>query len=153
MKWMLLVLIYGTIPVKTGLLFDTIDDCLKAEEQMRDTYRRTYDAWQAWAEANPKEAQYPDSQKFMWRRDGMETTGRACPTPTNRHLLNDPSAGPSGQHARLLLEQSRMRDLGRFWPGSHLAPRSNPENQRPIGDLDACKSSFAITMSIRPFGR
>ena len=31
MKWMLLVLIYGTIPVKTGLLFDTIDDCLKAE--------------------------------------------------------------------------------------------------------------------------
>ena len=79
MKWMLLVLIYGTIPVKTGLVFDTIDDCLKAEEQMRDTYRRTYDAWQAWAEANPKEAQYPDSQKFMWRRDGMETTGTCMP--------------------------------------------------------------------------
>lgn len=44
MKWMLLVLIYGTIPVKTGLLFDTIEDCLKAEEAMRDSYVRTYNA-------------------------------------------------------------------------------------------------------------
>jgi hypothetical protein len=40
MKWMLLVLIYGTIPVETGLVFDTIDDCLKAEEQMRGEYAR-----------------------------------------------------------------------------------------------------------------
>ena len=54
MKWMLLVLIYGTIPVKTGLLFDTIDDCLKAEEQMRDSYIRTYNSWLTWAQANPK---------------------------------------------------------------------------------------------------
>ena len=40
MKWMLLVLIYGTIPVKTGLVFGTIDECLKAEEQMRGEYTR-----------------------------------------------------------------------------------------------------------------
>jgi hypothetical protein len=79
MKWMLLVLIYGTIPVKTGLLFDTIDDCLKAEEAMRDTYVRTYNAWETWAKANPDEAHYPDIQKFMWRRDGMESTGTCIP--------------------------------------------------------------------------
>src|SRR5262249_55587473 len=36
MKWTLLVLIY----VKTELVFDTIDDCLKAEEQMRGEYAR-----------------------------------------------------------------------------------------------------------------
>jgi hypothetical protein len=79
MKWMLLVLIYGTIPVKTGLVFDTIDECLKAEEQMRGEYARVYNAWRTWAEANPKEAQYPDSQKFNWRRDGLETTGTCIP--------------------------------------------------------------------------
>ena len=48
----------------------------KAEEEMRNSYIRTYNAWQAWAEANPKETHYPDIQKFMWRRDGMETTFR-----------------------------------------------------------------------------
>ena len=89
MKWMLLVLIYGTIPVKTGLLFDTIDDCLKAEEQMRDSYIRTYNAWQTWAKANPSEAHYPDSQKFMWRRDGMETTGTCIPHAEHPHPRND----------------------------------------------------------------
>jgi hypothetical protein len=68
-----------TIPVKTELLFDTIDDCLKAEEQMRGEYARVYNSWHAWAEANQKEAQYPDSQKFNWRRDGMETTGTCIP--------------------------------------------------------------------------
>ncbi len=75
MKWMLLVLIYGTIPVKTGLVFGTIDECLKAGEQMRGEYTRVYNAWRSWAEANPKDSQYPDSQKFNWRRHGMETTG------------------------------------------------------------------------------
>ena len=86
MKWMLLVLIYGTIPVKTGLLFDTIDDCLKAEEQMRDSYIRTYNSWLTWAQANPSEAHYPDSQKFMWRRDGMETTGTLDPPCRARRI-------------------------------------------------------------------
>jgi hypothetical protein len=41
MKWMLLVLIFGTIPVETGLLFDNIEDCLKAEETMRAEYTRS----------------------------------------------------------------------------------------------------------------
>jgi hypothetical protein len=79
MKWMLLVLIFGTIPVKTELLFDSIEDCLKSEEQMRKEYARVYNDWHAWAEAHPKEANYPDSQKFMWRRDGMETTATCIP--------------------------------------------------------------------------
>ena len=79
MKWMLLVLIFGTIPVKTELLFDSIEDCLKSEEQMRKEYARVYNDWHAWAQAHPKEANYPDSQKFMWRRDGMETTATCIP--------------------------------------------------------------------------
>ena len=46
---------------------------------MRDSYIRTYNSWLTWAQANPSEAHYPDSQKFMWRRDGMETTGTCIP--------------------------------------------------------------------------
>jgi hypothetical protein len=46
---------------------------------MRGEYARVYNSWHAWAEANQKEAQYPDSQKFNWRRDGMETTGTCIP--------------------------------------------------------------------------
>ena len=72
MKWMLLVLIYGTIPVKTGLLFDTIDDCLKAEEEMRNSYIRTYNTWETWAKANPSEAHYRRHPEIHVapRRDG-----------------------------------------------------------------------------------
>ena len=35
MKWMLFVLVFGSHPVETNLLFDNIDACLKAEETMR----------------------------------------------------------------------------------------------------------------------
>ena len=35
MKWMLFVLVFGTHPVETNLLFDSLDACLKAEETMR----------------------------------------------------------------------------------------------------------------------
>ena len=39
MKWMLFVLVFGSHPVETNLLFDNIDACLKAEETMRTAYR------------------------------------------------------------------------------------------------------------------
>ena len=46
---------------------------------MRSEYARVYKEWRTGAEANPKEAQYPDSQKFNWRRDGMESTATCIP--------------------------------------------------------------------------
>ncbi|HEV7462789.1 MAG TPA: hypothetical protein VGN85_02620, partial [Methyloceanibacter sp.] len=61
----------------TGLHFDSIEDCLKAEETMRAEYARVYNDWHAWAEAHPKDA--ADTQKFMWWRDGMETTATCIP--------------------------------------------------------------------------
>ena len=42
MKWMLFVLVFGTHPVETNLLFDSLDACLKAEETMRKDYARAY---------------------------------------------------------------------------------------------------------------
>ena len=35
MKWMLFVLVFGSHPVETNLLFDNLDACLKAEETTR----------------------------------------------------------------------------------------------------------------------
>ena len=42
MKWMLFVLVFGSHPVETNLLFDNLDSCLKAEETMRKEYARAY---------------------------------------------------------------------------------------------------------------
>ena len=42
MKWMLVVLVFGSHPVETNLFFDSIDACLKAEETMRKEYARAY---------------------------------------------------------------------------------------------------------------
>jgi hypothetical protein len=79
MKWMLLVLVFGATPIETGLFFDSLDDCLKVEETMRNEYARVYNTWHAWAEANLKEAGYPKSDKFMRNRDGIETSGTCIP--------------------------------------------------------------------------
>jgi len=34
MKWMLVIIVFGTHPVKTDLVFDSLDKCLEAEEVM-----------------------------------------------------------------------------------------------------------------------
>jgi hypothetical protein len=35
MKWLLVAVVLGIAPVKTELIYDTIDECLKAESAMR----------------------------------------------------------------------------------------------------------------------
>jgi hypothetical protein len=35
MKWMLVVLVFGVTPMETGLSYNSLDYCLKAEERMR----------------------------------------------------------------------------------------------------------------------
>ena len=42
MKWMLFVLVFGSYPVETNLMFDNLDACLKAEQTMRKEYARSY---------------------------------------------------------------------------------------------------------------
>jgi hypothetical protein len=68
MKWTLIVLALGTIPVETGLLYDDLDSCYRAEDAMRAEYARWFNAWLAWAQKNPKEAAYPESLDFMKKR-------------------------------------------------------------------------------------
>jgi len=42
MKWMLFVLVFGTHPVETNLVYDNLDACLKAEQSMRMEYAQAY---------------------------------------------------------------------------------------------------------------
>jgi hypothetical protein len=46
MKWMLIVLVFGSHPMETGLLYNSLDDCVKAEMTMRSEWARIAAAWQ-----------------------------------------------------------------------------------------------------------
>ena len=47
MKWMLVIMIFGTQAVKTDLIFDTLDLCLVAEERARAEMTAKYNSWRA----------------------------------------------------------------------------------------------------------
>ena len=84
MKWMLVVLVMGTAPVKTELVFDTLDDCLTAEEEMRRNYVRAFNAWEQWARNNPTQATHPDVRRDAMRRIGLENAATCMPHSSNR---------------------------------------------------------------------
>ena len=62
MKWTLIVVVFGTMPVETDIIFSSIDDCLKAEEAMRAEYVRAYTDWTA---GQKKSSGYQTTQAFM----------------------------------------------------------------------------------------
>lgn len=84
MKWMLIILVFGGSPVKTDLLYDTLDACLKAEDMTRATYARAFDAWEDWARKNASEANYPRSVPFMQERFGLRNKGTCVPHAGSR---------------------------------------------------------------------
>ena len=43
MKWMLVVLAFG-VPMQTGLVYNSLDECLKAEAGVRAEWSRVYNA-------------------------------------------------------------------------------------------------------------
>jgi hypothetical protein len=45
MKWLLVVLVGGVIPVQTDVFFEKLSDCLAAEEQLRKAYTDALEAW------------------------------------------------------------------------------------------------------------
>ena len=81
MKWVLVVMVFGTAPVKTDLVFNSIDECLKAETQMRHEYARAYNSWLQWALKNQKEAGYPENTEIMQKRFGLYNTATCVPAP------------------------------------------------------------------------
>ncbi len=83
MKWLLVVMVFGTTPIETDLVYDTLDQCLKAEELMRGEYARVFEKWETWAKANPEASGYPDSRKFMESRIGL-SIGTCIPANSKR---------------------------------------------------------------------
>jgi hypothetical protein len=84
MKWMLLVVVFGTAPVKTELLFDTLDECLRAEDRMRRSYSTAFNEWHKWARENPGESGFGDTafeetRTFMPKRFGLRSPGTCIP--------------------------------------------------------------------------
>jgi hypothetical protein len=79
MKWLLVVLVFGTTPLRTNLVFDTLDECLQGEERMRSLSAESFEAWLAWAAANPVAAGFPESERFMRGRLGVENSGTCIP--------------------------------------------------------------------------
>lgn len=79
MAWLLVVLVLGSAPVPTSLVFGTLDECLQAEEQMRTATREHFEAWLAWARANPGASGLPDSERLMRGRLGVENSGTCVP--------------------------------------------------------------------------
>ena len=45
MKWMLVIIVFGTYPVKTDLVFDSLDKCLEAEEVMHAEQESKFQRW------------------------------------------------------------------------------------------------------------
>jgi hypothetical protein len=74
MKWMLFVLVFGSHPVETNLLFDTLDACLKAEETMRKEYARAYSQG-TWGAENIGQLNDPS----VVTRFGQRTTATCIP--------------------------------------------------------------------------
>jgi len=72
MKWMLFVLVFGSYPVETNLLFDNHDAGLKAEQTMRREYARAYSE-SAWDTANQS------SDLSTMSRYGQKTTATCIP--------------------------------------------------------------------------
>ena len=73
MKWMLIVMVFGTAPVKTELVFDTLDDCLRADDQMRAAYAQAFNDW------NKGNQSTKEDRSFMIRRNGLQNEGTCIP--------------------------------------------------------------------------
>jgi hypothetical protein len=49
MKWMIVIMIFGTQPVKTALMFDTLQECSGIVDVIRKQQADAYNAALAWA--------------------------------------------------------------------------------------------------------
>jgi hypothetical protein len=79
MKWLLVFMIFGTSPVPTNLVFDTLDQCLAAEDEVRRSYGTAFNRWRDWARANPTASNFPDSEPFQMGRIGLRNQGVCIP--------------------------------------------------------------------------
>lgn len=76
---MLVIVILGVSPVKTNLIYDTLQECLNADDEIRGEIADAVNRWQKWAPTNPEQSGYPDSEPFMTRKIGMQNLPTCIP--------------------------------------------------------------------------
>jgi hypothetical protein len=77
MKWMLIIVVLGAAPIKTELRFDTLDQCLKLEQQMRESANQAFMDWYTLAVL---ERVVPDDEReFEMKRYGMRNQAACIP--------------------------------------------------------------------------
>ena len=81
MKWVLVVLVMGSAPVKTDLVFSSLSECLEAEMTMRSEYAAAYNRWIARAQKNQKESGYPCNDRTTQERLGLHNRATCIPHP------------------------------------------------------------------------
>ena len=67
MKWALLMIFLHT-PIETGLTFDTLTACYKAEDGIAAQQASYFNDWVQWAKAHPQESAYPPVPDFIKNR-------------------------------------------------------------------------------------
>ncbi len=75
MKWMLVVMLFGVAPVKTGLPFSSLDECLLAEDAMRSQYWQVYNKWLASSKVVPGDR----TDQYFMARHGIKSPGTCIP--------------------------------------------------------------------------
>ena len=68
-------MVFGVAPVKTGLLFNSLDECLLAEDAMRSEYARVYNKWLASSKVVPGDR----TDHYYMARDGIKSPGTCIP--------------------------------------------------------------------------
>ena len=68
MKWTLVMMVLGTTPVQTGLVYDTLGACYAADDKVAAAYVADYNSWIAWAKEHPKDSTYPNIPDFITNR-------------------------------------------------------------------------------------
>jgi hypothetical protein len=86
MVWMLIAFVAGEL-VETGLTYESLEACLEAEDAIRREHAEAYNKWLVWAQENPEQSGYPDSQGFMKRRIGLSTNYTCIPVAADSGAL------------------------------------------------------------------
>ena len=78
MKWMLVIIVFGTYPVKTDLVFDSLDKCLEAEEVMHAEQESKFQRWRA-VFRETEATLLTKEEALAKRRIGMENQATCIP--------------------------------------------------------------------------
>lgn len=119
MKWMLVVLVGGTTPVNTNLVFDKFTECLAAEEQMRKHYADAFEAWDREAIGNFQRRREYTRVRDLQAKRLLSNVGTCVP-----HGSGDPQPAAASQQQQPANTPAQQPSTPQTSPTSQPNPRS-----------------------------